>query len=199
MKTEERRMQDWDAGCQPATGARAASQRSRFAASLFFILHFSFLVSLTACSGGYSFTGASIPPGAKTISIATFPNYAATVNPQLSQKLTDELMQMFSSQTPLNVMTTDDGDLQLEGEITGYDTRAAALSSADEVSMNRLTITIKVRFTNTVDPDASFEQSFSRYRDYAASRDFSSVESSLVSEIVTELCEDVFNKSVVNW
>lgn len=170
-----------------------------FAASLFFILHFSFLVSLTACSGGYSFTGASIPPGAKTISIATFPNYAATVNPQLSQKLTDELMQMFSSQTPLNVMTTDDGDLQLEGEITGYDTRAAALSSADEVSMNRLTITIKVRFTNTVDPDASFEQSFSRYRDYAASRDFSSVESSLVSEIVTELCEDVFNKSVVNW
>jgi len=95
--------------------------------------------------------------------------------------------------------TTDDGDLQLEGEITGYDTRAAALSSADEVSMNRPTITIKVRLTNTVDPDASFEQSFSRYRDYAASRDFSSVESSLVSEIVTELCEDVFNKSVVNW
>lgn len=164
--------------------------------ALFLLFPFLFLIS---CSGGYSFTGASIPPGAKTISIATFPNYAATVNPQLSQKLTDELMQMFSSQTPLNVMTTDDGDLQLEGEITGYNTRAAALSSADEVSMNRLTITIKVRFTNTVDPDASFEQSFSRYRDYAASRDFSSVESSLVSEIVTELCEDVFNKSVVNW
>ena len=52
---------------------------------------------LTACTGGYSFTGASIPPGAKTISVATFPNYAATVNPQLSQKLTDELMQMFST------------------------------------------------------------------------------------------------------
>ena len=96
-------------------------------------------------------------------------------------------------------MSSGDGDLHLEGEITGYDTRAAALSSSDEVSMNRLTITIKVRFTNALDPDADFEQQFSRYRDFAASRDFSSVESSLVDEIVTELCEDVFNKAVVNW
>lgn len=154
---------------------------------------------LAACTGGYSFTGASIPPGAKTISVATFPNYASTVNPQLSQKLTDELMQMFSSQTPLDVMSTEGGDLHLEGEIVGYETRAAALSSNDEVSMNRFTVTIKVRFSNNIDPEANFEQQFSRYRDYAASRDFSSVESSLLGEIVTELCEDVFNKAVVNW
>ncbi len=65
--------------------------------------------------------------------------------------------------------------------------------------MNRLTITIKVKFVNTLDPDADFEQQFSRFRDYAASQDFSSVESGLMSEIVTELCEDVFNKAVVNW
>ena len=65
--------------------------------------------------------------------------------------------------------------------------------------MNRLTITIRVKFVNTVDPDADFEQQFSRYRDYAASQDFSAVESGLVEEIVSELCEDVFNKAVVNW
>ena len=153
---------------------------------------------LWGCTGGYSFTGASIPPGAKTIGINTFPNYASTVNPQLSQKLTDELIQMFSSQTPLTVIN-DGGDLQISGEITGYDTRASALSSSDEVSMNRLTITVKVKFVNTVDPEADFEQTFSRYRDYAASQDFSSVESSLMGEIVNELCEDIFNKSVVNW
>lgn len=153
---------------------------------------------LTACSGGYSFTGASIPPGAKTLSVATFPNNASTVNPQLSQKLTEGLRQMFSSQTPLTV-TTADSDLQVEGQIIGYDTRAAALSSNDEVSTNRLTITIKVRFTNSIDPEANFEQQFSRYRDYPASKDFSAVENSLVDEIVTDLCEDVFNKSVVNW
>ena len=153
---------------------------------------------LTACSGGYSFTGASIPPGAKTLSVSTFPNNASTVNPQLSQKLTEGLRQMFSSQTPLTV-TTADGDLQVEGQIIGYDARAAALSSNDEVSTNRLTITIKVRFTNSIDPEANFEQQFSRYRDYPASKDFSAVENSLVDEIVTDLCEDVFNKSVVNW
>lgn len=153
---------------------------------------------LMACSGGYSFTGASIPPEAKTISVKTFPNYAATVNPQLSQKLTDELRNLFSSQTSLSV-TNSDGDLQLSGEITGYATRASALSGSDDVAMNRLTITIKVKFVNNIDPEANFEQSFSRYKDYNAQLNFSSVESGLMSEIVTELCEDVFNKSVVNW
>ena len=154
---------------------------------------------LASCTGGYSFTGASIPPGAKTISVATFPNYASNINPQLSQKLTDELTQLFSSQTQLSVLNDGEGDLQISGQITGYETRASALSSSDEVSMNRLTITIKVKFVNTIDPDADFEQQFSRYRDYAASLDFSSVENSLMSEIVSELCEDIFNKAVVNW
>ncbi len=155
-------------------------------------------LALGACSGGYSFTGASIPPEAKTIAVATFPNYASTVNPQLSQTLTDELRNMYASQTSLNVVNGE-GDLEVGGEITGYVTRASAISSGDEVSMNRLTITIKVKFVNNCDPDANFEQSFSRYRDYNAQLNFSSVESSLVSEIVAELCDDIFNKSVVNW
>ena len=153
----------------------------------------------TGCTGGYSFTGASIPPGASTIAVATFPNNAATVNPPLSQKMSDELRNMFSAQTSLSVLTSGDGDLEISGEITGYDTRASALSSSDEVSMNRLTISVKVHFVNNIDHDADFDQQFSRYRDYPASQDFSSVEASLVGEIVTELCEDIFNKSVVNW
>ena len=156
------------------------------------------LVLPAACSGGYSFTGASIPAEAKTISIKQFPNYASTVNPQLSQKLYDELQQMFSSQTSLNVIT-DDGDLQISGEITDYSTRASPIGSDDNVATNRFTITIKVTFTNRFDSKADFEQSFSRFKDYAASRDFSSVEQALTGEIVTELCEDIFNKSVVNW
>jgi len=150
------------------------------------------------CKGGYSFTGASIPANAKTISVSTFPNYATTVNPQLSQKLTDDLRNLFSSQTSLNVVNGS-ADLEISGEITGYATRAAALSANDEVSMNRLTITVKVKFVNNCDPNANFEQSFSRYRDYNAQLNFSSVESSLMGEIVSELCDDIFNKSVVNW
>ncbi len=153
---------------------------------------------LGGCSGGYSFTGASIPVEAKTISISQFPNYASTVNPQLSQKLYDGLQQMFSTQTSLNV-TSDEGDLQLTGEITDYGTRTSSVSSTDNAATNRLTVTIRVKFTNRYDPKADFEQSFSRFKDYNASLDLSSVEASLVSEIVTELCEDIFNKSVVNW
>ena len=156
------------------------------------------LLTLGGCSGGYSFTGASIPAEAKTISITQFPNYASTVNPQLSQKLYDGLQQMFSSQTSLGV-TSDDGDLQIIGEITDYSTRASSIGSDDNVATNRFTISIKVSFTNRFDPKANFEQSFSRFKDYAASRDFSSVEQSLTDEIVNELCEDIFNKSVVNW
>ena len=158
------------------------------------------LLSLVAvgCKGGYSFTGASIPANAKTISVSTFPNYAATVNPQLSQKLTDDLRNLFTSQTSLNVVNGS-ADLEISGEITGYVTRAAALSSNDEVSMNRLTISVKVKFVNNCDPDANFEQSFSRYRDYNAQLNFSSVENTLMGEIVSELCDDIFNKSVVNW
>ena len=156
------------------------------------------LLTLGGCIGGYSFTGASIPAEAKTISITQFPNYATTVNPQLSQKLYDGLQQMFSSQTSLNV-TSDDGDLQITGEITDYSTRASSIGSDDNVATNRFTITIKVSFTNRFDSKADFEQTFSRFKDYAASRDFSSVEQSLTDEIVTELCEDIFNKSVVNW
>lgn len=151
-----------------------------------------------ACVGGYSFTGASIPADAKTLSLKPFPNYATTVNPQLSQKLYDALHNLYESQTRLSV-TSNDGDLQVSGEITSYSTQASSLSSDDNVATNRLTITIKVKFVNLITPSDDFEQTFSRYKDYDATRDFSAVESALVEEIVTELSEDIFNKTVVNW
>ena len=167
-----------------------------FTPCFLFLAFFSLLLS--GCTGGYSFTGASIPVEAKTISISQFPNLASTVNPQLGQKLYDGLQQMFASQTNLNVIPAD-GDLQIEGQITDYSTRASSIGSDDNVATNRFTITIKVSFTNRFDEKADFEQSFSRFKDYNAARDFSSVEQALVDEIVTELCEDIFNKSVVNW
>ncbi len=156
------------------------------------------LFILEGCTGGYSFTGASIPPDAKTISIQNFPNYASMVNPQLSQVLTDGLRNAFSSQTSLNLVDYD-GDLDIKGEITNYTMQPTAITGNDQAAMNRLTITIKVVFVNTKDPNANFEQSFSRYKEFSAQMNFSSVESSLVEEIVNELIDDVFNKAVVNW
>jgi len=155
-------------------------------------------VLMAACSGGYSFSGASIPAGAKTLSLQQFPNYAASVNPQLSQKMYDELQQRFSSQTHLNIVE-EDGDLQITGEIIEYRTATSSISSSDNAATNRLTITVRVKFVNQYDSKADFSQSFSRYKDYSAERDFSAVEASLMGEIVTELCEDIFNKAVVNW
>lgn len=156
------------------------------------------LFILEGCTGGYSFTGASIPPDAKTISIQNFPNYASLVNPQLSQVLTDGLRNAFSSQTSLNLVDYD-GDLDIKGEITNYTMQPTAITGNDQAAMNRLSITIKVVFVNTKDPNANFEQSFSRYKEFSAQMNFSSVESSLVEEIVNELIDDVFNKAVVNW
>lgn len=178
----------------PTTSDQNKTMRKQLA----FLLTLLATLVMGGCTGGYSFTGASIPVEAKTISISQFPNYASTVNPQLSQKIYDGLQQMFSSQTSLNV-TQDEGDLQLSGEITDYSTRASSISSSDNVATNRLTVTIRVKFTNRFDPKADFEQSFTRFKDYNASLDLSAVEAGLVSEIVTELCEDIFNKSVVNW
>ena len=156
------------------------------------------LLMMVGCTGGYSFTGASIPPDAKTISIQNFPNYASLVNPQLSQVLTDGLRNAFSSQTSLNLVDYD-GDLDIKGEITNYTMQPTAITGNDQAAMNRLTITIKVVFVNTKDPNANFEQSFSRYKEFRAQMNFSAVESSLVEEIVNELIDDVFNKAVVNW
>ena len=152
----------------------------------------------SGCTGGYSFTGASIPPDAKTISIHNFPNYASLVNPQLSQILTDGMRNTFASQTSLNVVNSD-GDMDISGEITGYTMQPTAITGNDQAAMNRLTITIKVKFVNTKDPKSSFEQSFSRFKEFSAQLNFSSIENSLVEEIVNELIDDVFNKSVVNW
>ena len=102
------------------------------------------------------------------------------------------------SQTPLNLVKTG-GDLSFEGTITGYKISAVDIKSSGQAANNRLTITIKVSFTNATDPDNDFEKSYSRYADYDVKLPFSSVESTLVDEIVTLLIDDIFNDSVVNW
>lgn len=152
---------------------------------------------LTGC-GVYSFTGASIPPGAKTISIAYFVNNAQFVEPTLSQSLTDALRDRFLSQTSLDFVNAD-GDLQLEGIITDFSTRPVAIQGDETAAMNRLTVQIRVKFTNLPDPTKDFENSFSRFVEYPSSQDFYAVKDQLIVEINEALVEDIFNKAVVNW
>jgi len=152
---------------------------------------------LSSC-GIYSFSGASIPAEAKTVSVQYFPNNAQLVNPLLSNTLTNALNDIFVNQTTLQSVAQN-GDLALEGEITGYSTSPIAITGNQTAAMNRLTVTVNVRFTNKYDESKSFEQSFSQYQDYPSGQDLSSVQDVLVEEIVNNLCEDIFNKSVVNW
>jgi len=157
-------------------------------------------VSLTGCGVkiNYSFTGASISPDVKTVSVQYFQNRASLVQPGLSQNITDALIDMCKAQTNLN-MTTSGGDVNFEGEITDYRSQPLTVSGNEQAAKNRFTITVKVKFINNVDPDLSYEQSFSRYQDYDGSQDLANVESSLSEEIVKMLVEDIFNKAFVNW
>ena len=148
--------------------------------------------------GIYSFSGASIPAEAKTVSVDYFPNHAQLVNPMLSNNLTNALRDAMTNQTTLDMVETG-GDLAFEGEITDYRTSPVAITSGQTAAMNRLTITVKVKFSNSIDDTKDFEQSFSRYEDYPSDQDLNSVQESLTSTIIEQLVEDIFNKALVNW
>ena len=145
----------------------------------------------------YSFSGASIPAEAKTISVEYFPNHAQLVNPLLSDNFTNALRDAMTNQTTLDVVEAD-GDLAFEGEITDYRTSPVAITE-QTAAMNRLTITVKVRFSNRIDETKDFEQSFSRYEDYPSDQDLMAVQEALTATIVEQLVEDIFNKALVNW
>jgi hypothetical protein len=146
----------------------------------------------------YSFTGASIPVEAKTISIATFQNRASHVVPGLTQTVTDALIDMCRAQTNLGIVTSG-GDLTFEGEITDYKSQPLTVSGNEQAAMNRFSISVRVRYVNSFNNDNSFDQTFTRYQDYDSSLELSDVEADLTGEIVKMLTEDVFNRAFVNW
>ena len=151
-----------------------------------------------SCRVSYSFTGASISPKVKTVTIQYFPNQASLVVPTLSRALTDALRDYFTSQTNL-VLLDKGGDLNIEGAITGYAVQPIAIQGNETAAMNRLTITVSVKFTNRTDEKQNFETTFSRYEDYQSTLNLSSVQDGLIKEINDKLVQDVFNKAVVNW
>ncbi len=154
------------------------------------------IVILTACHVTYSFTGSQID--AKTISIDFFPNKASIIQPSLSQTLTEAFRNKFVNETKLELVDRN-AELHLEGEIVGYAVKPVAIQANETAAMNRLTIKVNVRYTNTLDEEQSFEQAFSSYQDYSSSTSLSAVEDQLMEIIVKRIVEDVFNKALVNW
>lgn len=149
--------------------------------------------------GIYSFTGTSIQPDVKTITIPFFEYKALKVNPSLSNQLTEALQEKFRRFTRLELIE-EEGDLEVAGAVVGYDVRATAITATEQAAQNRLTVSVKVSFTNRKYPEESFpEKSFSAYADFDATQTLDAVEATLCDEIVEKLCEDIFNGTVANW
>ena len=143
----------------------------------------------------YSLSGASIPPDAKTFSVAYFPNNAPMVAPILSSTLTDALRDKFTRQTRLT-QVDEGGDFAFEGEITGYTSTTASVSGSSETALlNRLTITVNVRFTNAVDESMSWKKTFSAFEDFDSSKLLNEIEGELIPQIVDKLVTDIFQAS----
>ena len=157
------------------------------------------LLIATACSISYKFNGASIDyTKVKPITISDFTNQASYVNPTLAPEFTEELKDIYIRQTRLEQVTSN-GDLALEGEVTGYDFTPMAVKEDALASQTRLTITVRVRYMNNTNPDEDFEQSFSAYREFDSNLMVQQVESSLCAEIIEEIVDQVYNATVANW
>lgn len=156
------------------------------------------LILLSSCKMNYSFSGASIPPEAKTVSVIYFANNASLAPPTLSQSFTEALRDKLSTQTRL-ALVNKGGDLNFEGSITGYATNPIAIQSTDLAAMNRLTITVNVKYTCSFDEKKNFEQSFSRFADYSSDKSLAAVEVDLINEIHVQLVQDIFNRALNDW
>ncbi|MBQ6688295.1 MAG: LptE family protein [Bacteroidales bacterium] len=149
--------------------------------------------------GIYSFTGTSIQPDVKTVTINYFEYKALKVNPSLSNQMTEALQDKFIKLTRLELVDMD-GDLEIIGQITGYDVKATAITANEQAAQNRLTVNVKISFINRKYPEDNFDdKSFSAYADFDAMQSLDAVESTLCDEIVEQLCEDIFNATVANW
>ena len=149
--------------------------------------------------GIYSFTGTSIQPDVKTVTVNYFEYLAPKVNPSLSNMLTEAMQEKFIKLTKLELVDID-GDLEIIGAVTGYDVKATAITANEQAAQNRLTVTVKIEFINRKYPEESQQnKSFSAYQDFDANQSLDAVEATLCEDIVEQLCEDIFNGTVANW
>lgn len=165
-------------------------------AQICFVLVFGYACSIP----NYSFNGgAELDERIRTINIAYFENNSSLGPSNLAQTFTESLRDLFQSQTRLELVT-DEGDLAYEGSITNYSVQPIAIQGGNQTAaQNRLTISVKVSYINNVEQGKNFEQSFTRFADFDASQDLSSVEASLIEEIFDQITQDIYNKTLGDW
>ncbi|SDR70715.1 Lipopolysaccharide-assembly [Gillisia sp. Hel1_33_143] len=161
------------------------------------VLSIIFMMSFQSC-GIYSFTGADTG-GASTFQVNYFQNAADLVEPGIDRTFTLELQDLIQNQTNLS-LTNSGGDLVYEGEIIDYYIAPMSATAQNTAAQNRLTISVNVRYFNTIDPEKDFERRFSFYYDYDANAQLQgAVLETALSEIFTRITQDIFNASLTNW
>ena len=157
-------------------------------------------VVLTGCAMSYSFTGADTG-NARTIQIRTLLDNVGTGPSNLAINFSESLREFYQRNTSLGLLLDEPGDLQLEGEIIGYELTPVAPQGGNDESaaLNRLTMRVTVNYVNTLDEEKSFESQFSAYEDFPQSQDLAAVEQGLIEVLSERIILDIFNKSVANW
>ena len=164
---------------------------------ILFTIHYSLF--LASCSVSYKFNGASIDYSkTKTIQIEDFPIRSSYVWGPMGPMFNNELKDQFASHTRLQQVRRN-GDLKLEGEITRYDQRNKAVSSEGYSAMTELSMTVNVRFTNNKNHGEDFEQQFTATSSFESTQSLNSVQEELVTEMIRNICDQIFNATVANW
>lgn len=152
----------------------------------------------TGCGVSYSLTGAEIPRDANTVSVELFDARAPLATPRTAQLITENLRDLLQAQTRLNLAARE-ADIQYAGEVVGYDVQPVNIQSDETAALNRLTITVNVRYVNTLDTQKNAEMTVSRFADYSSAQDLVSVEEALVQQISDQLSQDIFDRTLGNW
>lgn len=155
---------------------------------------------LTACTfSGYKFNGSALNYAVyKTIAVGEFPIRAALVYPPLQQTFENELLNTVTRQTRLQEVDNN-ADLELTGEITGYNLSPQAVGEDAYATQTRLTITVHVKYTDSKNRANNIDQSFSAYRDFDAQLMLTDVQDELCTQISKELVDLIFNATLGNW
>ena len=157
------------------------------------------LLGISGCKVGFNFSGGgAIDPRLQTLSIETFSNEAAVVVPYLAQEVTQQMQDRFLNQSRLQLVSNN-ADIQISGAVTRYQVSPVAISGDTRAEQNRLTIAVRVSFVNTIDENESWENTFSKFVDFDATQDFSSIERDQINEVLEQITQDVFTKSVAKW
>lgn len=157
------------------------------------------LLCTLVCTSCYTFNGASIDYNkTKTIQINEFPIRASFVWSQMGTIFNNDLRNYYADHTKL-IQVKRGGDLKVEGEITRYDQRNKSVSSEGYSAQTELSMTVNVRFTNNADHKQDFERQFTATSTYNTTQSLASVQEELVTEMVQNIVDQIFNATVSNW